>query len=47
VSSPPPIFNFDEIPQVIGNPYEYGVPDARHAVFNGDREAALEEAPVR
>jgi cytochrome c oxidase subunit I len=48
VSSPPPIFNFDEIPQVIGNPYEYGVPDARHAVFNGDREVALEEeAPVR
>jgi cytochrome c oxidase subunit 1 len=33
VSSPPPIFNFDEIPQVVGSPYEYGVPDARHAVF--------------
>jgi cytochrome c oxidase subunit 1 len=42
VSSPPPIFNFDEIPQVVGSPYEYGVPGARHAVFNGDRE--LEEA---
>ena len=37
VSSPPPIFNFDEIPQVVGSPYEYGVPGARHAVFNGDR----------
>jgi cytochrome c oxidase subunit I len=37
VSSPPPIFNFDEIPQVVGNPYEYGVPGARHAVMNGDR----------
>jgi cytochrome c oxidase subunit 1 len=39
VSSPPPIFNFDEIPQVVGNPYEYGVPGARHAVLNGDRAA--------
>jgi cytochrome c oxidase subunit 1 len=44
VSSPPPIFNFDEIPQIVGGPYEYGVPGARHAVFNGDREHALEEA---
>jgi cytochrome c oxidase subunit 1 len=52
VSSPPPIFNFDEIPQVVGNPYEYGVPGARHAVFNGDRETATapkaeEEETVR
>jgi cytochrome c oxidase subunit 1 len=45
VSSPPPIFNFDEIPQVVGGPYEYGVPGARHAVFNGDR--VMEEAPTR
>jgi cytochrome c oxidase subunit 1 len=43
VSSPPPIFNFDEIPQVVGGPYEYGVPGARHAVFNGARERELEE----
>ena len=43
VSSPPPYFNFDELPQVVGSPYEYGVPDARHAVFNGDRTTQLEE----
>ncbi len=46
VSSPPPIFNFDEIPQVVGGPYEYGVPGARHAVLNGDR-AAVETEEVR
>jgi cytochrome c oxidase subunit 1 len=33
VSSPPPIFNFPEVPQVVGSPYEYGVPGARHAIF--------------
>jgi cytochrome c oxidase subunit 1 len=43
VSSPPPVFNFDEIPQVVGNPYEYGVPGARHAVLNGDRTDVEEE----
>jgi cytochrome c oxidase subunit 1 len=37
VSSPPPIFNFDEIPQVVGGPYEYGVPGARHAIFGAAR----------
>ena len=43
VSSPPPIFNFDEIPQVVGGPYEYGVPGARHALMNGARTTELEE----
>jgi cytochrome c oxidase subunit 1 len=38
VSSPPPLFNFDEIPQVVGGPYEYGTPGAVHAVLNGARE---------
>ena len=38
VSSPPPIFNFDTIPTVVGGPYEYGVPGAVHGVF--DKPAA-------
>jgi cytochrome c oxidase subunit I len=47
VSSPPPIFNFDEIPQVVGNPYEYGVPGARHAVLNGGGARTEELEQVR
>jgi cytochrome c oxidase subunit 1 len=43
VSSPPPLFNFDDIPQVVGGPYEYGVPGARHAVFAENGAAAHEE----
>jgi len=42
VSSPPPVFNFDHIPQVVGGPYEYGVPGARHAVFEEERVEELE-----
>jgi cytochrome c oxidase subunit 1 len=37
VSSPPPLFNFDELPQVVGGPYEYGVPNARHAIFGAGK----------
>ena len=33
VSSPPPIFNFDRLPTVVGGPYEYGVPGAVHGIF--------------
>jgi cytochrome c oxidase subunit I len=40
VSSPPPVFNFDEIPTVVGGPYEYGVPGAVHAVFK-EKPAAV------
>jgi cytochrome c oxidase subunit 1 len=41
VSSPPPIFNFDSVPTVVGGPYEYGVPGAVHGVFRkpGERVA--------
>jgi len=43
VSSPPPIFNFDEIPQVVGSPYEYGVPGAQHAILAPPRTVEVEE----
>jgi cytochrome c oxidase subunit 1 len=33
VSSPPPVFNFDRVPTVVGGPYEYGVPGAQHGIF--------------
>jgi cytochrome c oxidase subunit 1 len=33
VSSPPPIFNFDRVPTVVGGPYEYGIPGAVHGLF--------------
>jgi cytochrome c oxidase subunit I len=40
VSSPPPIFNFDEVPTVVGGPYEYGVPGAVHGVFKEKQPVA-------
>jgi cytochrome c oxidase subunit 1 len=48
VSSPPPRFNFDRIPRVVGGPYEYGVPGARHVVMNETEKppAPASSAPV-
>jgi cytochrome c oxidase subunit I len=46
VSSPPPTFNFDEIPQVVGSPYEYGVPGAQHAILAPSKVREMEEVPV-
>ena len=47
VSSPPPIFNFDAVPTVVGGPYEYGVPGAIHGIFAGaDTHAGPEPAAV-
>ncbi len=40
VSSPPPIFNFDELPTIVGGPYEFGVPGARHAVMKSEHAVA-------
>jgi len=33
VSSPPPVFNFDGAPRIVGGPYNYGQPGATHVVF--------------
>jgi cytochrome c oxidase subunit 1 len=45
VSSPPPIFNFDSVPTVVGGPYEYGVPGAVHGIFKSPAEAG--KAPAK
>ena len=37
LSSPPPRFNFERIPRVVGGPYDFGVPGAVHALV--DEEA--------
>jgi cytochrome c oxidase subunit 1 len=34
------VFNFDEVPRVVGGPYEFGVPGARHAIL-GPAEAEV------
>src|SRR3954469_4018967 len=39
VPPPPPIFNVDRVPTVVGGPYEYGVPDAVHGIFKPAEEA--------
>jgi cytochrome c oxidase subunit I len=38
VSSPPPRFDFDRIPRVVGGPYEYGIPGARHALMGDEQD---------
>jgi len=39
VSSPPPEHNFPLLPEVVGHPYDYGVPGAVHANLSGTGEA--------
>jgi cytochrome c oxidase subunit 1 len=46
VSSPPPIFNFDTVPTVVGGPYEYGVPNAVHGIFQPAGREARPPTPV-
>jgi cytochrome c oxidase subunit 1 len=46
VSSPPPIFNFDQIPRVVGGPYEFGVPGARHAIMGGEEAEVRQPEPA-
>ena len=46
VTSPPPLFNFEQIPTVVGHPYEYGVKGAKHAVLNGATTGAAEKVAV-
>src|SRR3954447_6591455 len=45
-ASPPPIFNFDEIPRVGGGPYQFGVPGARDAVMGTGEADVAEHEPA-
>jgi cytochrome c oxidase subunit I len=40
------VFNFDEVPTVVGGPYEYGVPGAVHAVFKEKEPAHAGAVPA-
>jgi cytochrome c oxidase subunit I len=42
VSSPPPIFNFPTTPRVVGGPYRYGEPGAKHAIIPEPEPAVVE-----
>ena len=33
ISSPPPEHNFPLLPEIVGHPYDYGIPDAQHVVL--------------
>jgi cytochrome c oxidase subunit 1 len=46
VSSPPPRFDFDRIPRVVGGPYEYGVPGARHALMSDEQQDFAPTSPA-
>jgi len=46
VSSPPPIFNFDRVPTVVGGPYQYGTPGAVHGTFQPAGDEAARPAAV-
>jgi hypothetical protein len=39
------VFNFPEIPRVVGGPYEFGVPGARHAIMPGESAEVAEPEP--
>ncbi|MEZ5100372.1 MAG: cytochrome c oxidase subunit I [Thermoleophilia bacterium] len=45
--SPPPKYNFDEVPRVVGGPYEYGIPGARHVILEGGSELSTTPEPAR
>jgi len=47
VSSPPPVFNFDRVPTVVGGPYEYGVPGAVHGVIEPPVPATVAAGTTR
>ena len=39
IMSPPPEFNYNELPEIVGNPYDYGKPGAVYAIVSDSDRA--------
>lgn len=45
IASPPPELNYRALPQIVGNPYDYGLPDAVYAILSPEDQ--VEPAPEK
>lgn len=43
IASPPPELNFSALPQIVGNPYDYGLPGSIYAILSPEDQVSAEE----